>query len=724
MSAAGEWPAAAGDWADQAYRESSSKGTFTNNGDGTYSYTFATNLVTATLPTSGTLIGYDASLTHRVCIETGGHSGATGDACYDWVPDGSASPTTRDIVQTGTCQTCHGPAFDGHGGDRLKVEDCAACHTVDMIDPHSGETQDLKVLIHKIHMGGELPGIAGADGEVFDDPDTTDDETADNGEYAIWGNSDAKHEWSGTSFPANISNCQVCHTGDGADVDAWKENPGREACGSCHSDVDFATGDGHDAGIPLTDDSSCYLCHSAARNEAYHDIQANLADQDTPEFTVALSVSTPLNGSYFEAGEEPVVTIQLTNADGTAVDHTTLAYDSSAEGCTTDPCAAGDGLLRASYLFVAGPRAKRMPVLHTGSHVEVTSTSAGPFDLSSGDDLEVTFDSGMDYRTKYESYEGDVTVEFDDTYFATPSAATADEVVDWLNDDSDFADRGIALVNDDGEVVIRSRNMGDYFSVALSDCNTNTAIFGGDTDPHTLTGYYNYSFLATDKGDPKGAWYTDRIEYALDAVDDLLAGTYVVSVEISDNGRVDDTDYHTPTVGWVTFQVGQADEELPIAEGCGSCHWSEDTNYGLVFDLPRHNKLFVDDAVDQCGACHDYLNGDNEGDWYGGGAISKRIHSVHYGSSLTYPVDTVGHDDDPAGRYWNITFPQDVRYCEACHTEDGTSGSWATNSNRLACGGCHDDDDVSAHMNINTWDPTPSDPWSGDEEESCNTCHQ
>jgi hypothetical protein len=91
---------------------------------------------------------------------------------------------------------------------------------------------------------------------------------------------------------------------------------------------------------------------------------------------------------------------------------------------------------------------------------------------------------------------------------------------------------------------------------------------------------------------------------------------------------------------------------------------------------------------------------------------------------LNYPIPTVGYSggDPVAGRFWDITFPQDLRNCEACHTEK-TSGSWKKEPARLPCWGCHDSDAARAHMKIQTYDPTPADPWSGDEEESCQTCH-
>jgi hypothetical protein len=46
-----------------------------------------------------------------------------------------------------------------------------------------------------------------------------------------------------------------------------------------------------------------------------------------------------------------------------------------------------------------------------------------------------------------------------------------------------------------------------------------------------------------------------------------------------------------------------------------------------------------------------------------------------------------------------------------------------TSANRLACSGCHDAMNATAHMKNMTYDPTPASPYSGDEEESCAACH-
>jgi OmcA/MtrC family decaheme c-type cytochrome len=277
-------------------------------------------------------------------------------------------------------------------------------------------------------------------------------------------------------------------------------------------------------------------------------------------------------------------------------------------------------------------------------------------------------------------------------------------------------------------VSIRSRNLGELYSVQLVAGAVTTAVFGGDTAVKVVGGSTPSVSIAKQtnpaNNDPKAQWFTDKIVYTLDPVDDLRPGTYVASVEIADRGRKSATDYKTPSVAKVTFQVGTAKEELPPTGGCASCHQGPDGR-GLVLDYSRHNKILSDFAIDQCGACHDYQTQTASGQWSGGHPIAKRVHAVHNGANLHFPLATVAYSggDPVPGRNWEIHFPQDIRNCESCHVDGKTSGSWKTEPSRLPCWGCHDSDASRAHMKIQTFDPTPADPWSGDEEESCATCH-
>ena len=742
VSGAG-FPQADGYEVDQGYRESSSAGTFVDNGDGSYTYTFALDLTSVTKPVSGEAVAYDRTLTHRVSVFFGGHSGATAEANFDFVPDGSTVTETRNIVETASCQSCHGGEFHGHGGDRLNVEGCVTCHNPSTFDAQSGESLDMKVMIHKIHAGAELASIPGADGIVWDNPATTEDETADNGEYALWGHRTSKHEWWEVGFPAVIENCTKCHQGAGEDVDNWKEAQSRDACGSCHDDVDFAVGTNHTGGLQ-TDDLGCAFCHGEGRIAdmlVAHDWVKH-DPRKTPEFDVSATFSgaTGGGGAYFQAGDVPVITVVLTDkVTGLPIDHTTMEFDSTKQGCTdaeaaAQACPERNGKFSVAYLFVHGPRAKRNPVLTTAARVEIVSGGTGPFDLSAaGASLALVLDGGKDLFS-YDAHGGDTRIPGTldvkvsaGTFANTSAAAEAAEVVDWLNGNSAFAARAIAYL-ENGAVAIRSRNLGEFFSLQLKDGVVTDEVFGGDTSVKVVGGYYPsngiYRHADPADDDPKAAWTEASVTYTLDPVDDLEPGTYVASFEIADRGRVGDTDYSTPSVGKFPFQVKTATEELAPAGSCGSCHQGPEGT-GFVLDWARHNKIFDDTAIDQCAGCHDYQpQGATGTAWGGGKAISKRVHAVHYGADLNYPNATVDYRADPVtGRNWNITLPQDIRNCEVCHDTETSSGSWMTEAARVPCSGCHDSDNAAAHMKLQTWDPTPADPWNGDEEESCKTCH-
>ena len=94
----------------QATRETVDLTNLVNNGGGSYTYTFAQNLSTATMPspainpTTTTPVGYDRNLTHRVLVDFGGHAGPTGEATLDFVPAGAAVTQTRNIVLTDDLQ--------------------------------------------------------------------------------------------------------------------------------------------------------------------------------------------------------------------------------------------------------------------------------------------------------------------------------------------------------------------------------------------------------------------------------------------------------------------------------------------------------------------------------------------------------------------------------------------------------------------------------------------
>lgn len=290
-------------------------GEFVNNNNGTYTYTFATSLTN--LPqdildqaaTEELNLDFEAGRTHRVAIQFDG-SISTANPFYDWVPSSGATGNVfnMQIASTTNCNACHDP-LNFHGGNRREVEYCVTCHNAGSTDANSGNTIDMKVMIHKIHMGVNLPSVQ------------------DGGEYAFWGFRDRKHDYSGLRYPQDVRNCVNCHVGTGtapedtnliltAQGDNWAEAPSRAACGSCHENVDW---DRHRGGQP--DDSRCSQCHAATSSigaiqahiipviearkafEAIIDSVDNTSPGDTP--TVSFRVRNPQTGEDYDILSDP-----------------------------------------------------------------------------------------------------------------------------------------------------------------------------------------------------------------------------------------------------------------------------------------------------------------------------------------------------------------------------------------------------------------------------------
>ena len=98
----------------------------------------------------------------------------------------------RDVIKTASCNKCHDQlAF--HGGSRRGMEMCVLCHTPQTVDPDTGNTVDMPVMTHKIHMGKELPSVQAG------------------GKYQIIGHNQIESDYSTVGFPADVRRCEVCH---------------------------------------------------------------------------------------------------------------------------------------------------------------------------------------------------------------------------------------------------------------------------------------------------------------------------------------------------------------------------------------------------------------------------------------------------------------------------------------------------------------------------------
>ena len=282
----------------QTQAANDSGGTFATNAIGDYTYTFKTKAPVTFDATVTNAIGVSAQ---RDLSEFGTFDewSETSNDVFNFVPNGSAVTVTRSVVTTNACNQCHDPLI-GHGGSRLTVELCIMCHQPQTINADTQLTQDMKVLIHKIHMGSSLPSVkAGTP-------------------YRIW-HRGAWSDFSTVVFPQDVRNCTTCHAAAATQADAWKTNPSAAACGSCHDDVNFATGKNH-VNLVEQDDNQCKNCHTPN--------QVSDLDNSIPGSHLIPANSTSLPGLVTKVvsvtgatpGNAPTVTFTVLDKSGNVVD--------------------------------------------------------------------------------------------------------------------------------------------------------------------------------------------------------------------------------------------------------------------------------------------------------------------------------------------------------------------------------------------------------------------
>jgi OmcA/MtrC family decaheme c-type cytochrome len=293
-----------------------SGGTYTKLSDGVYSYVFKT-----AVPAN-----YDQTATHTVSLygrrdlsEFGLGSEYGYSTEFNWVPNGSPVVDVRDVVRTDTCNKCHDP-LSAHGGSRRTVPTCVTCHTPQSVNPGSGNTVDMKVMIHKIHDGPNLPSVQAGK------------------PYQIISVRGGVTDFSNITFPDldGVQNCQHCHDGSATQSANWYLNPTAATCGSCHDDVNFATGDKHPGG-PQPTDHFCATCHIPQGDLEF---DASIKGAHTiPRF------SKDLPGVVFQItdvkntapGQNPTVTLKVTDKSGFPIETSQMSSLSLViAGPTTD----------------------------------------------------------------------------------------------------------------------------------------------------------------------------------------------------------------------------------------------------------------------------------------------------------------------------------------------------------------------------------------------------
>jgi OmcA/MtrC family decaheme c-type cytochrome len=315
----------------QPPRDSDVWGKLVDHGDGTYTYTFATDLANAPCPAPCTEadgkpldLSYRPGLTHRVGIQQGNSALPAANAVYDFVPAGGAV-TKLEIVKMANCNVCH-DRLTAHG-NRYEIKLCVTCHNpgswVKNADG-TATTVDFKVMIHKIHRSPEI-----------------NNEQFPHNDYAV-----GNHNFADVVFPQDTRNCTKCHNDDDPETpqgNNWQLFPSMEACGSCHDDIDFSKDGSELGGHPggaVDSNIQCSACHKeggiAGSVAESHTIPGK-AERAFFRFNILTICGQPIDQDpKCTEGESPTVTFSVEDPSGKG-GHAYGNFYNILPASTTDP---------------------------------------------------------------------------------------------------------------------------------------------------------------------------------------------------------------------------------------------------------------------------------------------------------------------------------------------------------------------------------------------------
>jgi OmcA/MtrC family decaheme c-type cytochrome len=298
----------------------------TRNGDGSYTYRFASALPGTYGPplydtakfTAGELTGqplqhgtYTVALRVFRAYEVGVASYRdVGSQTREFLLGAATALERREVVTLGNCNQCH-VTLQAHGGTYRDTKLCVTCHTAGAEDRNSTDTGDatpvtieFATMIHKIHDGAHLPSVLG----VGVNADGTRSYAATPVPYVVGGGANPQSfsdvqfpVWPSLSFPMprnlgysaltpaqqltddatrmGVVACEKCHgDSDGAGPlaapaqgDFAYSHQSRQVCGSCHDDIDWTknykrnTTPNAGMGMPAQpNDATCLLCHPSS----------------------------------------------------------------------------------------------------------------------------------------------------------------------------------------------------------------------------------------------------------------------------------------------------------------------------------------------------------------------------------------------------------------------------------------------------------------------------
>jgi len=217
----------------------------------------------------------------------------------DFVPTTGAAATTWGATTTAACQKCHDP-LALHGGNYREAKTCALCHNPNNMTSATNKVFNGISYWHLVH--------SSQDSEVGP-----------------------------ITYPQDVRSCDTCHDASAANGGVWYTYPSRQACGGCHTNINWTTGEGHSAGAQA-DDSACASCHPPQGTTEYDSSIKNahmLPWESSQVRGLKVTITSVTNAV---PGQKPTVKFAVTDGKGNKLDPKTFGSNINVlfGGNTTD----------------------------------------------------------------------------------------------------------------------------------------------------------------------------------------------------------------------------------------------------------------------------------------------------------------------------------------------------------------------------------------------------
>jgi hypothetical protein len=574
---------------------------------------------------------------------------------YHYVPSGMGEAQPRDIVSTATCNRCHDP-LSLHGGWRNEVGVCVLCHNpTQSTDPDTMDHVDMPYMTHKIHAGAHL----------------------ENG-YTIIGYRGSVHDYSHVEFPADLNDCEICHTGGVPTKDVpmvLNPNPAPTCDGDDLSMMEVAWGDEGLIKVHINAADGPLLSYSGG---AGSQVTGKWVNDDTVFFMVDANTGDVIQQAY---------------------------ADNSVFGCANNPPSPFMGEAATDHSkWMTNPNRRAC-----GSCHDTVDFETGENHPPQADDTRCSMCHKADTGNEYDrSVTGAHTVD----YQSSQLGGFLLEVIDIRNTGPGE--------NPTIEFAMKSKS-GPIYSTDLN--RLRFSISGPNTD-------FNY-YLQEDALDgmrKSGSnWvYTFNAPLPADAMGSFSFGVEGRINATINEGQPNEFGMRDQMQNFVepfaVTDTATMDRRVVVDDAkCESCH----ANLSL-HGSNRH------DANGYCQTCHNPLLTDARVRPEGTGAPESAdfrymIHKIHRGAELENGYVIYGHRSS-LHDFSDVHYVGDLRNCDACHVDDSQmlplpDGVGPVTTPRdmwtpmlpetASCVSCHDSDGAKIHASTHT----------SELGEACATCH-